>query len=292
MLVRNFFQGPGYLTFCSLMKWEANPSELSGGSDGQGTEGQSVESQGSEGSGYSSFLQDLLKDAPQEHLSIMEPYIKKFDAGVTRRFQDLNSKFKHYEPLGWDEETTQQMAEVHRILTEEPETMLEYLREELEKDGEAQKDESILSESGQAIQGQLPPEFQAQWDQSQQILQALAQYVLDDHSAKTTAVEDEEFKSYMGLLKDEYGNFDEEYVMSMIANGRDGEEAVKQWKAKEQEILALANQATQNLPPTVLSSAGGGAVAQGEPQRLGSIPEKDIRQLITNVLTQTQQSGQ
>lgn len=290
MLVRKFFQGPAVWCFQPLMAFEANPADLGGGSSQPGTEGGSDGSQGSEGSGYSSFVQELLKDAPPEHVSIMEPYIKKFDAGSTRRFQDLRNQYKHYDSLGWDEETTQQMAEVYRVLNEEPERMYEALKEIVE--GEAQKPaEGAGDQSDQSVQG-LPPEVMQQLTQQQQVLEALAQYVLQDQSSKNEAVEDKEFEDYMGLLKQEYGNFDDQYVTAMIANGIDGEAAVKQWQQVAQEILNQANEATSGLPPAILSSAGGGAVSQAEPQKLGSIDSRDIRSLIANVMTQANQAGQ
>lgn len=295
MLVRKSFQGPDYLSFQPLMAFEANPAEMSGGSDNQGTEEYGDvedDSQGSSEGGYSSFVQDLLKDAPKEHVSILEPYLKKFDAGVTRRFQDLNNRYKPYNDLGWDEDTVSQMAEVYRVLNEEPERLYEALRDALELgEEEAQSGLSEESQPDQDFQG-LPVEVQQQLQQQQQVLEALAQWVIHQDTQTTVAMEDQEFESYMGLLKEEFGDFDEKYVTAMIANGTDGEAAVKQWQAMAQEILQKANQATEGLPPAVLSSAGGGAVAQPEPQSLGSVDSKDIRQLITNVMTQANQAGQ
>lgn len=292
MLTRKLFQGPHYLTFCSLMAWEANPESLGGGSGNGGTEGTvgESESQGQE-SGYSSFVQELLKGAPQEHISIMEPYIKKFDAGVTRRFQDLQNQYKHYESLGWDEDTTQQMSAVYQALTEDPERLLEALKAELGIEEEAQKPESKIGESSQEFQG-LPPEIQSQIEQQQQVLQALAQWVLDQDKSKAESVEDEELDDYLGLLEKEYGAFDEDYVLTKIANGMDGEAAVKSWNDLINDYMQKVNESTNHLPNAVLSSAGGGAVPQSGPQNLGSIPDKDIRNLIANVISQTNQAGQ
>lgn len=291
MLTRKLFQGFHYLSFCSLMSFEVDPAELGGGSGNESTEDSSEESQGQSEGGYSSFVQELLKDAPQEHLPILEPYIKKFDAGVTRRFQDLSSKYKHYEPLGWDEETTQQMAEVYRVLNDEPERMLEALKEALELDDEEQNSLDDGGDTGQGLPG-VPPEIAQQLQEQQQVLEALAQYVLNENSERTQAVEDQEFESYMGLLKKEYGDFDERYVTAMIANGLDGEAAVKQWQAAIQEEINKALAATEGLPPATLSSAGGGAVVQQEPQKLGSYSSKDIRQLIANVVGQANEASQ
>jgi hypothetical protein len=291
MLTRNFFQGFHYLSFCSLMSWEANPADLGGGSSGESTE-ETSESQGSEQpTGYSSFAQEILKGVPQDHLPILEPHLKKWDAGTTRRFQDLQNQYKHYSNLGWDEETTQHMAEVYRVLNEEPERLYEALANELGLGEQEQNDESTGGQSAQEFQG-LPPEIQARIDQQEQILQALATVVLEGQTKQQESMEDSEFESYLGLLKQEYGNFDEEYVCSMIANGMDGEAAVKQWMGKVQEAINQANGSTEHLPDALLSSSGGGAVPQQESQKLGQIPQKDIRSLIANVMGQANQAAQ
>jgi hypothetical protein len=291
MWVLKFFQGSSFLSFHSLMAFEANPSELGGGSGGTSTEG------GSEGQGssheYSDFAQGILKDVPEEHREILQPYLTKWDAGTTRRFQDLHNQYKPYADLGWDSETTQQMAEVYRVLNEEPEKMYQALREALAiEDGKEQTPPSEAgSQTDQVIQG-LPPEITEQLTQQQQVLEALAQYVLGEQTQRTETQQDSEFESYMGLLKTELGDFDEQYVTMAIANGIDGEAAVKQWQSMAQEIINKASQATANLPPAMLSSAGGGAVAQAEPQRLGSYDSRDIKNLIANVITQANQAGQ
>lgn len=254
-----------------------------------GTESQDV-SQGQDSPGYSSFVQEILKGAPQEHVQLMEPYIKKFDAGVTRRFQDLQNQYKPYSNLGWDEDTVSQMAEIYRVINEEPERLYYALRDQLDLDEEAQNVESAGSESDPGIQG-LPPEFMDQFNQQQQALEALAQIVLDNQRAQSEAHEDQEYENYLNLLKQEYGDFDENYVHSLIANGMDGEAAVKQWQGMLQAALQQAAQSTDGLPPAVLSSAGGGAIPQGQSQNLGQIPSKDIRNLIANVMGQTHQAG-
>jgi hypothetical protein len=288
MLVRNIFQGHGYLTFCSVMSWEVNPANLGGGSGSGGTE--ETSGQGPETTGYSEFAQSILKEVPDEHKSILEPYMKRWDAGTTRRFQDLSNKYKHYDSLGWDEETAQYMGAVHQALMEDPQRLYDALASELGIAAQEQKPESA-GETQQEIQG-LPPEFQTQWDQTQQVLQALAQYVLDDQRSKQETVEDREFDDYLGLLKQEFGEFDENFVISRIANGMDGEAAVNEWNNLINSHMEKLNQSTQHLPNAVLSSAGGGAVSQGEQQSIADIPGKDIRALIANVLSQTNAAGQ
>lgn len=285
------------MTYNGFQGWQSQPLQQqmqqmpAEETEAAGTETDSESSQGSNFE-YSDFASQILKEAPDEHKSILEPYLSKWDAGTTRRFQDLHNQYKPFADLGWDSETTTQMAEVYRVLNEEPERMYEALKAEFEgKVEEAQSALSEVGESGQAIQG-LPPEVMQQLEQQQSILEALAQIVIQDRTEKTTAVEDSEYDKYIGLLKTEYGDFNEEYVHTMIANGMDGEAAVKQWNSIIQEQINKASTSTEGLPPAQLSSAGGGAVVQQEPQKLGQIPDKDIRALIANVMSQANQASQ
>lgn len=285
------------MTYNGFQGWQSQPLQQqmqqmpAEETEAAGTETESETSQGSTFE-YSDFASQILKEAPDEHKSILEPYLTKWDAGTTRRFQDLHNQYKPFADLGWDEETTSQMAEVYRVLNEEPERMYEALKAEFEQNvEEAQNVASEVSESGQAIQG-LPPEIMQQLEQQQTILEALAQLVIQDRTEKTTAVEDSEYDKYIELLRKELGDFNDDYVHTMISNGMDGEAAVKQWQSMIQEQINKAASSTDGLPPAQLSSAGGGAVAQQEPQKLGSIPDKDIRSLIANVMTQANQAGQ
>lgn len=278
-----FFQGQWQTQPLQQMKQQMPQGDESAtGTEGEGSQGSTFE--------YSDFAQGILKDVPDEHKEILQPYLTKWDSGVQRRFQDLHNQYKPYTDLGWDTETTQQMSEVYRVLNEEPERLYEALKEQF--DTEAQNGSVGEGQTDPVIQGQLPPEIMEQLTQHNQVLEALAQYVLGEQSSKNEAIEDKDFESYMGLLTKEYGNFDERYVTMAIANGIDGEAAVKQWQETAQEILNQAANATSGLPPATLSSAGGGAVAQAEPQKLGSYDSKDIKQLITNVITQANQAGQ
>lgn len=279
----SYFQGQWQTQPLQQMKQQMPQGDESAtGTEGEGSQGSTFE--------YSDFAQGILKDVPDEHKEILQPYLTKWDSGVQRRFQDLHSQYKPYADLGWDTETTQQMAEVYRVLNEEPERLYEALKEQF--DSGEQSGAVGEGQTDPVIQGQLPSEIMEQLTQHNQVLEALAQYVLGEQSSKNEAIEDKDFESYMGLLTKEYGNFDEQYVTMCIANGMDGEAAVKQYQSMTQEILNKAAAATNGLPPATLSSAGGGAVAQAEPQRLGSYDSKDIKQLVQNVITQANQAGQ
>jgi hypothetical protein len=260
--------------------------------ESQGSEGSELESQGTgepEGDGLAS---GFLSKIPEGDRDIVGKYVKQWDAGVTRRFQDLHSKYKPYEELGLDVETLQQAAELYSILDEDPQRIYSALREAFEED-EGSEDLSEEQKQGlesNPLQGTVT-EMQERLDQQTQVLEAVAQYILDMQGQTQAQSEDSELEEYLGLLKEEFGEFDEKYVLTQMFHGTDGAQAVAEWQEMIQEKINGASQATSGLPAAVLSSSGGSAVPVSEQQSMGSIPSKDVRALVADVLSQVSREG-
>lgn len=255
------------------------------GETGEGT----VSNEGQGESQPSEYASQFLGNVPEEHRSVLEPYVKQWDAGVTRRFQDLHSQYQPYKDAGWDVDTFAQVQEIVRVLNEEPERLYQALHEEY---GQKQVEAQNLGEgTGPSLQGEVPTEFQTKFDQMQSVVETMAQFILQQQQGAQESQEDQELDNYLGLLKQEFGDFDEDYVLTKMANGVDGEQAVRAWQGLIQERINESHKATGSLLPT-LSSNGGGAVPVGEAQKLGQIPEKDLRALVANVIGQANQAAQ
>lgn len=236
-----------------------------------------------QGSEDYSLAGGFLDRVPQEHRPIVEPYVKQWDAGVTRRFQDLHGELKPYQELG-SYEDLQQMAQIIEVLNNEPERVFQALQEQLYPEGLPQA-QNGTGDSAEAPG--LPPEFMSRFDKTEETLMKLAEYVVGMNTAQQEASEDAELDDYMQLLRDEYGDFDEKFVLTRMYNGVDGETAVQEWNSAIQERINQAMGATQNLPP-VLSNGGGGAVPV-ETQNLSAIPRGDLKKFVADILAQSQQ---
>lgn len=238
------------------------------------------------------FYAELLKDLPDEHRGIVEPILSKFDANTTRRFQDLHEEYRPFKETGWGTDELEQARELYRLAEEEPETLYKALKEAFDTSTQEQTPTGGAGET-QELPG-LPAEIQqyiAEQGQHKQALEILAQYVLQEQEAKTFATEDAEFDQYMGNLKTEFGEFDEDYVTAMIANGMDGAEAVQRYQNALQEKINAAQGVTSHLPPASLSAAGGGAVPSAETQKLADLSRRDVVGLIANVLNKANSPG-
>ena len=57
-----------------------------------------------------SLSSPFLNEVAPDHRSIVAPYIKKWDAGVTKKFQEYSSKLKPYESLGCSRRRTSEIC--------------------------------------------------------------------------------------------------------------------------------------------------------------------------------------
>lgn len=251
------------------------------GETGEGTVSEDSGGQDSEGE-QSPYASQFLSNIPDADRSVVEKYVKQWDSGVSRRFQDIHSQYAPYKELGWEGEILDQVKEVIRVLNEEPETLYRLLHEEYGSKEAAKLAQSLGEELDSASQGNLSPEYAQRLDQMQQAVELMAQRFLDDDKSVQEAKYEEELDSELNSLREELGDFDEEYVLMKIANGADPEQAVMAWHGLVQEKINAAGQSTSRLIPT-LSSQGGGAIPQ-EVQDLSRAPSKDIRGLVADIL--------
>lgn len=271
----------------------ATVAALSGGqqqapaqNNGDGQGGDAQQSQGVQG-----LAEGFLGRVNPAHRAIVEPYVKQWDAGVTRRFQELHGQLQPYQQLG-DPDTLGQAMQLFKMIDEQPEQVLSLLQEALGQGGQEQQpvpaeQQGLQEQQEQGGQGQAPglsPEVTQQLNTLQNVVEALAQRILDQDSSTQESQEDQQLDQYFDLLKKEFGDFDEDYVIAKMLAGVDGEQAVQQF---QQSIQGQVNQRAQrpNLPPIL---SGGGSVPQ-EGQSISKAPRSEVKNLVANILAQSGQ---
>ncbi len=264
----------------------------------------------------SDFSSGFLNRVDPAHRTIVEPYLRQIDGGITRRFQELHGQLQPYEALGADPETLSSAYQLYQMIDQDPQQVLALLTElvggqQQGASGQAPMQMQPGQQQSQGLQGMqspfgqpgqfpqqgqlpqqqqspgLPPEIMAQLEQlpmMQQVLEHLAQTTLDQQTQQQQAAEDAQLDQYLGLLKQEYGDFNERFVIAQMMAGMDGEEAVQSYM---QEVQGQVNQRSQrpNLP-TVL---GGGGSVPPETQRIASASRKDVKGLVANILQSSAQ---
>lgn len=246
------------------------------------------------------FLQSIEEEELRQQL---EPHVKRWDAGVTRKFQELHSQLKPYQELG-EYDQIAEAAQLYEILNSRPEDLYNALAQSLGYNvqqgqpgtqGQAPQQQRMpqqqqpMGQNGGLSQqqfAQLPPEVQTQLQQHDQILTTLAEHYVNQQKTEQARQEDEQLDNYLNGLKDEFGDYDEQYVLAKMAAGVDGAKAVKQYQKELEKRIAQRN--SQNAPTGILG--GGGQVPQDQ-VNVNEIGSNDVKKLVAGLMSQAQQEN-
>jgi hypothetical protein len=237
---------------------------------------------------------------PEADRAIVAKYVSAWDAGVTRRFTELNDQVKPYQALNSDPQVLQEALFAYNLLNDDPEAVFRLLVANGIGQGEQQQnfpgggDPQFQQQAPQWMQQQqqewqLPPQFQQQWDQTQNVLQQLAQHVVSQQQQQQQAAEDAQLESYLTGLRtefkpliDQFGPFDEKWVLTALqANGGDGAKAVQDFYAARQQAVNQAAQIQQQAPVML---GGGGAPPAGDMPKPEQLSKNDTKSLVAQLV--------
>lgn len=234
----------------------------------------------------------FLKNVPEVDRKVLEPYVKQWDAGVTKRFQRIHDTYRPYKDLG-EVQDIQDAIRVYTMMNNDPESVIKILAEYMEQDvtltprQQAQLAQAVQQQTaGQGetpelpYEGALPEEFLGEWGQIKQLVLGMGQFLASQQKVTQKQQEDQQLDSYLSELKTKHGDFNEEYVLMKMAQGVDGNEAVKAWR---ELVQAEINRAAGNTPkpPPVLN--GHGAVPTGHVDT-SKLPAKGSKELLAQML--------
>ena len=252
------------------------------------------------------FLSSIEEEELRQRL---EPHVKRWDAGVTRKFQELHSQLKPFQELG-EYEQLSEAAQLYEILNSRPEDLYNALAKSLGynvQQGQPGTQSQTPQQQGYGNQqqynpqqqmpgqnggltqqqyAQLPPEVQNQLQQHNQILTTLAEHYLNEQKTEQQRKEDEELDNYLQNLKDEFGDYDEQFVLAKMSAGVDGAKAVKQYQKELKKRIAAQN--SEQAPTGILG--GGGQVPQ-ENVNVAELGGNDVKKLVAGLMSQAQQES-
>lgn len=249
-----------------------------------------------------SLASPFLNDIPIEDREIVGKYIKDWDAGVTKKFQDIHGQYAPYKELG-DPDTLASAMQIQSLLNDQPEYLLQQLAEALGfqvlQPGQQQQQQM----PGQQIPGQQQPgqfqqpqqqpgnvspelqQFQAQIAQQQQMLESMAQILIQKNEQEQQAQQDQMLESLMSDLKAKHGEFDEQYVLTQIANGKSPDDAIKAFAETVTKFGGKFGQGA-NLPPGP-PALSGGIVPSGS-KSVTEMDNKETQSLVASIMQAAQ----
>lgn len=233
--------------------------------------------------------QEILDTIPQEYRNAVLPTLQKWDAGVSRQFQKIHDSYaplREFEDL--DPAEVRDALGVYQALNENPEATWEAigrvygLSPQQISQAMASEDEEVedyLNGLPAGIRDRL-----SKLDVHEQVLENITRELLQRQASEEEAQEDEALEEYLEELHEEYGDFDEDFVVGLMAAGVDGEDAIGQFQQITERIAQQYGESTRRSSPSVMSSSGGiPNVGSVDPSRLSS---RDTQDLISEILRQ------
>ena len=209
-----------------------------------------------------SMVNPFLKNVNPADRPVLERYLKDWDANVTRRFQAIHDQYRPYKNLG-DLDTIQSAMAVYQMLGNDPMQIHRLLETELAEELAQQRAAQGQQVPQQVVQpgaeqpheiwGSMPPAAVEKLGQMEQLLTAMAQRLIDGDQKQKQADDDSKLEATLNSLREKYGDFDEEYVLSKMFRGSKPEEAVQAYKTFVQGIVS---QNGGRPVPKVLTGAG------------------------------------
>ena len=268
------------------------------GGDGGEAGGQGFAQSDGSGSEYSQMASGFLGRVPQEHRAILEPYVKQWDAGVTRRFQELQSQVAAYN--GYDPDTVSQAMSIAEQIEANPWAVYGTLREAL-MSGEfgPQPDQQPVGQQYQQApqqqdqgtlgwQQQMPEEFMNEFNQMRQALVMMGQQMISRNQVAQQQQEQEQLDAYLESLHAEYGDFDDQWVLLQILNDQNYdnvEQHITDWQGKVNSRQGQQQEVLQGLP-NLLGTNGGTAPAPLDAASVKNLSRSDTKNLVASVLEQ------
>lgn len=214
---------------------------------------------------------------------VVGKYINTWDADVTKRIQSIHDEYKPWNDLGVSIEEAATGVGILQRLFNDPEGTLKELQEII---NEMNGDNGNTQPVG-GSQTSLP-EFEGLSDAGKAYIQGLEQQLNEVKSfvseQKTTQQQQAEMQEIDNLMRDlhtEHGEFDDEYVLSQLANGFTPQQAMEKWsKFVEKHSSSQHKPAPRNL-------SGGSVPSQVDASKIK--PGKDTKDYVAQILAASQQ---
>ena len=180
---------------------------------------------------------EFLSKIPEQDRQIVGKYVKEWDAGVTRKFQDYSSELKTYKDFG----DADQISTAMTLMSELSSNPVEFI----------QRTQQFITDNPELFEEfmEMQEEFEEQIEQTQ----GTQQPVGDDNTAADLAELREQLNSFrdeqetqeqlkmldsvMDDLHNTHGSFNDEYVLLKISQGISPEDAVQEWHNATSEFI-------------------------------------------------------
>lgn len=260
----------------------------------------STESGQPEGQGHPAW-KEILDVLPESLHEVVKPTLAKWDKGVSDRFDQINSQYSPYKEFvenKIDPEILKRGFFLLREFETNPEALVQNAIDSLDLDFVAKSEIPDASDDDNYEYGEdeydgMKLEQHPQFKEAMDTLAKIQEWQNSQLEEKRVAEQNQSFEQQLDALKEAHGDFNRLAVTALMAQGVDGEEAVKLWKdgvnQAAAEQLAAQNPGSgtnTNQPPPVVMG-GDGTTGSGIPSEgvdLGSMGKSSLNDLVVQML--------
>lgn len=254
-----------------------------------------------QGGGLNPAWNELLEVVPSQLHSLVTPHLTKWDQNFQTKINEVHSKYAPYKDFadnGVEAEQIQYAMQMLEAIDQRPVDVIKALTDYAKQAGlwqeETPQNQGQQQQQGQVDETEIPSDFMQhpEFQKMQQMVTTMAQQLVQQNEIKTQQEEDRKLRSELDTLKEQHGEFDEDWVLTkaiQMANAGKNvtslEPFVKQYREFEQGILAKSRQPG----PKVMSPAG---MAPDNQVNLKELDDKGRRGLVTQMLQAAAQQSQ
>lgn len=242
-----------------------------------------------------SLANPFLNGMPEEHRTLLAPYVKKWDGQVTKKFQDYSSRLKPYEQLGKPEEL-QKYYNFAQNFRQDPEglfkimfmglqeqygdqfetELLRILELEAEEEAEAMSDQYYQEDES----GNYTPDPSEVFQQNvSQELQELREWRQNFEQSQEDAQGQAQLDNVLDQMHNSFGDFNDDFIVMELSKHGDVQQAMQAWNSL---IGKYSSQQTpQRQAPKIMGGQGGVPSGQVDTSKLR---DSDRKKAVENML--------
>ncbi len=250
--------------------------------------------------------QPILEALPADLHPLIKPKLEEWDRNVNAKFDEIRGQYQGFDEFkDVNPQYVKQALQVAQMIRDDPGSLVERLNTQMglgyltKEEAEAlavqqqQLDPDDLNFDGVDITQH--PEFVAM----KQALEGLNSNFQERLTKEQEAEQAKEFEQYMATLHETEGDFDDEYVMAIMAHtDLDGPSAVAKYREKIASLGVIpaneqpgqANNGTP--PPVVLDGNGRSSGAEVEPIDFGNMSKSATVDFVAERLRQAAEANQ
>lgn len=249
-----------------------------GPEDGQGTEeSEAVANSQEDSGGLNPAWNDLMGIIPTQLHSQVTPHLQKWDQNYQTGINKVHSQYEAYKPYLENQIAPDQInyaLQLMNAIEQRPQEVLTALQQYMGIEQQQPQED----EQGQE---EIPSDFlnHPQFKQMNEMVNAMAQLMVQQNQTSQQAAEDQALETELSSLKEQHGEFDEDWVLSKaLANPKTSlEDIVKSYHEFVNGVIA-----NQRKPgPNVMSPGGQAPNNQINPKELD---DKSRRNLVVQML--------